>query len=94
MYRWAPDNEATAKTEPAPSDLLKATGILPRVYEKSRSPPTQQVVRCEASNKGGSSICFCATGVALRARRTFEIVTTLTDVHELFMFGECWKTAH
>ncbi len=28
MYRWVPDNEARTKTEPAPSDLLKATGML------------------------------------------------------------------
>ena len=27
VYRWAPDNQARARTEPAPSDLLKATGM-------------------------------------------------------------------
>ncbi len=28
MYRWVPDNQARTQTEPAPSELLKATGML------------------------------------------------------------------
>ncbi|SEQ30287.1 hypothetical protein SAMN04488092_105207 [Thalassovita taeanensis] len=29
LYRWAPGNQARTRTEPAPSELLKATGMLP-----------------------------------------------------------------
>lgn len=29
MYRWAPDNRTTVRTEPAPSELFKATGMQP-----------------------------------------------------------------
>ncbi|SHJ40633.1 hypothetical protein SAMN05444000_10878 [Shimia gijangensis] len=36
MYRWAPDNQARARTEPAPSELLKATGMQPD-HEKGRT---------------------------------------------------------
>jgi hypothetical protein len=51
MYRWAPDNEARATTEPAPSDLLKATGIEPS-YEKRRSPPRSDLVQEPCRYKG------------------------------------------
>ncbi len=36
MYRWAPGNQTRVRTEPAPSDLLKATGMLP-YHEKGRT---------------------------------------------------------
>jgi hypothetical protein len=36
MYRWAPDKWTRVRTEPAPSELLKATGMLPR-HKKNRS---------------------------------------------------------
>ncbi|KPA23080.1 hypothetical protein shim_13740 [Shimia sp. SK013] len=36
MYRWAPGNQARTRTEPAPSELLKATGMQP-YYEKGRT---------------------------------------------------------
>ena len=52
MYRWEPGNKARALTAPAPSDLLKATGMLPHVYEKSRSPPLLEVVRPQGEHKG------------------------------------------
>jgi hypothetical protein len=36
MYRWAPGNQTTVRPEPAPSDLLKATGICHR-YEEGQT---------------------------------------------------------
>ena len=36
VYRWAPGNQTRVRTEPAPSDLLKATGMLP-YHEKGRT---------------------------------------------------------
>ena len=54
MYRWAPGNEARATTEPAPSDLLKATGIEPS-YEKRRSPPRPDLVQEPCRYKGERS---------------------------------------
>ncbi len=49
MYRWAPGNKATAMTEPAPSELLKATGILPACDEKGRN-------RQSLNRRGGSAL--------------------------------------
>jgi len=40
IYRWAPGNETTIPPEPAPSDLLKATGMYPS-HEKGRTRQSQ-----------------------------------------------------
>ncbi len=36
MYRWASGNRTRIRTEPIPSELLKATGMQPS-HEKSRT---------------------------------------------------------
>lgn len=38
MYRWGPGNGARAPTAPAPSDLRKATGMLPHVKREEQKP--------------------------------------------------------
>ena len=52
-YRWAPGKRTTIRTEPAPSELLKATGICPR-HGKGR---TRHRHACRAAvpfrSKGG-----------------------------------------
>ena len=54
MYRWAPDNRTRARTEPAPSDLLKATGIRP-YNEKSSDPPRMTPRPRHALPQGGGT---------------------------------------
>ena len=52
IYRWAPGNEATTPPEPAPSDLLKATGMLPMSRE-GQNPPPHNLGVAGAGGKGG-----------------------------------------
>lgn len=53
MYRWAPGNQARARTEPAPSELLKATGMQPYHGKGStRRPRIYAPIPCGA--RGGA----------------------------------------
>ena len=66
MYRWAPGNEARATTEPAPSDLLKATGMLR--FTRRAEPATGLPKPSELTRQGVG--CFFAnlpTFIGLRA---------------------------
>ena len=46
MYRWVPGNRTRARTEPAPSELLKATGMQPST---KRAEPAMDLGRARAS---------------------------------------------
>lgn len=41
MYRWVPGNKARAMTEPAPSEKIKATGIV--LAQDGQNPPMPEV---------------------------------------------------
>ena len=43
MYRWAPGNRTRIQTEPAPSEMLKATGILPQAREEQTRHPSDKL---------------------------------------------------
>ncbi len=62
MYRWAPGNRTTIRTEPAPSELFKATGIGPRKRER-QNPPLFNI-RCGAGPDkgpvGNGPLAFCS----------------------------------
>lgn len=51
IYRWAPGKWTKIQTEPAPSDLIKATGIGPRLRE-GQNPPPIDIGRRGALGKG------------------------------------------
>ena len=49
MYRWGPGNRTKARTEPAPSELLKATGMQP--ITSRAEPVTSDISRCWGGDK-------------------------------------------
>lgn len=50
FHRWAPGNRTTIRTEPAPSVLLKATGINPR-HGKGSTRHALDIVLQAGANK-------------------------------------------
>ena len=49
MYRWGPGNRTKARTEPAPSELLKATGMQP--ITSRAEPVTSDISLCWGGDK-------------------------------------------
>ena len=49
MYRWGPGNRTKARTEPAPSALLKATGMQP--ITSRAEPVTSDISLCWGGDK-------------------------------------------
>ena len=54
VYRWAPDKWARTQTEPAPSELLKATGMQP--YTERAEPAVWVPMRVTGPGQGAYAV--------------------------------------
>ena len=77
MYRWAPDKKTRVSTEPAPSDLLKATGIRP--HTRRAEPATASVGLCWPNSKVQRSLVFIKLDFCSRIVHVWAMPDDLTQ---------------
>jgi len=86
MYRWVPGNRTRARTEPAPSELLKATGMQPDT--RRAEPPPPNLVLTKGVSKGCAHLKLATTFRKslqnVHATRLFVVGNPLVDTRRAF----------